>query len=116
MRSLRSREEGEYGSFFGQSPKSEPPLLLLRERSERVNQPSGVVYGFKIFITILKSKLTMRKLIDVKNALTANELLSIAATVYIKGGAGDAAGDEKRRRRPDGGISTNRPSAPKTTK
>ncbi|MDZ7876704.1 MAG: hypothetical protein U5L45_03495 [Saprospiraceae bacterium] len=27
--------EGECGSFFGQSPKNEPPLLLLRERSER---------------------------------------------------------------------------------
>ncbi|MDZ7877774.1 MAG: hypothetical protein U5L45_08890 [Saprospiraceae bacterium] len=28
-------QEGECGSFFGQSPKNEPPLLLLRERSER---------------------------------------------------------------------------------
>ena len=50
----------------------------------------------------------MRKLIDVKNALTANELLSIAATVYIKGGdGGDATDDEKRRQRPGGGVSTN---------
>jgi hypothetical protein len=52
----------------------------------------------------------MRKLIDVKNALAANELLSIAATVYIKGGdGGTATEDEKRRQRPGGGISTNRP-------
>ncbi|MDZ7880562.1 MAG: hypothetical protein U5L45_22990 [Saprospiraceae bacterium] len=28
-------KRGECGSFFGQSPKNEPPLLLLRERSER---------------------------------------------------------------------------------
>jgi hypothetical protein len=53
----------------------------------------------------------MRKLIDVKNALAANELLSIAATVYIKGGdGGTATEDEKRRQRPGGGISTNRPA------
>ncbi|MDZ7877689.1 MAG: hypothetical protein U5L45_08465 [Saprospiraceae bacterium] len=29
-----AREE-ECGSFFGQSPKNEPPIFLLRERSER---------------------------------------------------------------------------------
>ncbi|MDZ7878081.1 MAG: hypothetical protein U5L45_10445 [Saprospiraceae bacterium] len=28
---------GECGSFFGLCPKNEPPLLLLRERSERKN-------------------------------------------------------------------------------
>ncbi|MDZ7877282.1 MAG: hypothetical protein U5L45_06420 [Saprospiraceae bacterium] len=30
-----AREGGKSGSFFGQSPKNEPPLLTLRERSER---------------------------------------------------------------------------------
>ncbi len=53
----------------------------------------------------------MKKLNDVKNALAANELLSIAATAYIKGGdGGTATEDEKRRERPGGGITTNRPS------
>jgi plasmid replication initiation protein len=33
--SLRSHEKGECGSFFGQSPKNEPPLLLFCERSEQ---------------------------------------------------------------------------------
>jgi hypothetical protein len=52
----------------------------------------------------------MRKLDDVRNALAANELLSIMATSHIKGGdGGTATDDEKRRQRPGGGISTNRP-------
>lgn len=59
----------------------------------------------------------MKKLTDVKNALAENELLSIPATCYIKGGdGGTATEDEKRRQRPGGGISTNRPSIPVVTK
>ncbi|MDZ7880862.1 MAG: hypothetical protein U5L45_24510 [Saprospiraceae bacterium] len=30
--------EGECGSFFGQSPKDEPPLLFPCEQSERVTK------------------------------------------------------------------------------
>lgn len=56
----------------------------------------------------------MKKLTDVKNALAENELLSIAATCHIKGGDGaEATEDEKRRQRPGGGISTNRPTIAK---
>ena len=50
----------------------------------------------------------MKKLSDWKEALTEN-VLSAAAALHVKGGSGDAAEDEKRRQRPGGGISTNRP-------
>jgi hypothetical protein len=54
----------------------------------------------------------MKKLEEVKNALTANELLSTSATSGIKGGTSDATDDEKRRQRPGGGISTNGSTLP----
>lgn len=51
----------------------------------------------------------MKKLDNVKKVLAAHEVLSIAATVQIKGGdGGTATEDEKRRERPGGGITTNR--------
>ncbi|MDZ7878741.1 MAG: hypothetical protein U5L45_13760 [Saprospiraceae bacterium] len=43
--------EGECGSFFGLCPKNEPPILLLRERSEHkvpFNAYFEFMYGFKI--------------------------------------------------------------------
>jgi hypothetical protein len=54
----------------------------------------------------------MKKLQDIKATFAENELLSIAATAFIKGGdGGTATEDEKRRQRPGGnGISTNRPT------
>jgi hypothetical protein len=53
----------------------------------------------------------MKKLQDIKATFAENELLSIAATAFIKGGdGGTATEDEKRRQRPGGnGIGTNRP-------
>jgi hypothetical protein len=53
----------------------------------------------------------MRKLTDLKGTLAEN-VLSIAATMHIKGGKGNAVEDEKRRQRPGGGISTNGGIAP----
>ena len=50
----------------------------------------------------------MRKLMELKATL-ADNVLSIAASSHIKGGGTDATEDEKRRQRPVGGISTNRP-------
>ncbi|MDZ7878161.1 MAG: hypothetical protein U5L45_10850 [Saprospiraceae bacterium] len=45
--------EGKCCSFFGQSPKNEQPLLILRERSERkvpFNAYFEFMYGFKTLI------------------------------------------------------------------
>jgi hypothetical protein len=50
---------------------------------------------------------TMKKLQDLKGTLAA-KVLTIEASVNIKGGTTDATEDEKRRQRPGGnGISTN---------
>ena len=46
---------------------------------------------------------------ELKATLAAN-VLSITASTHVKGGTSDATEDEKRRQRPGGGISTNRPT------
>ena len=51
----------------------------------------------------------MKKLSDLKEAL-AEKVLPPSAAIYIKGGSNNATEDEKRRQRPGGGISTNRPT------
>lgn len=52
----------------------------------------------------------MKKLSDLKEALAEN-VLSASAAIHIKGGdSPEMTEDEKRRQRPGGGISTNRPT------
>ena len=51
----------------------------------------------------------MKKLSDLKEALAEN-VLSASAAIHVKGGdSPEMTEDEKRRQRPGGGISTNRP-------
>jgi hypothetical protein len=54
----------------------------------------------------------MRNLEEIRSAMLEKEILTVAQTSKIKGGAADSADDEKRRPRPGGGVDTHRPSSP----
>jgi hypothetical protein len=48
----------------------------------------------------------MKKLNEIKQILSASELLNESKIYFIKGGATTSTTDDKRRERPGGGIST----------